>query len=416
MRALAFGFLFFYGLVFFARAEYLIPMDETQQNHLRGYGLAFLALKAGLPSSWLLNYRGGAFLIEENPVFYQAAVERGVTIQKIGAREISQIRLDIQGQNASEVKLEKCPRIAVYTPPNVNPWADAVTLVLEYAQIPYDKLYDREVLDGKLGDYDWLHLHHEDFTGQYGKFWANYRNAQWYQEKVATFEREARLAGFKTVPQHKLAVAKAIETQVSAGLFLFAMCAATESIDIALASQKIDIVPPEIDGTSYDANWEKLLDFRPTFAFENFKINVSAYENAFSDIDYNQVNTANRRDVTDFILFEFSAKLDPVPTLLNQNHQNRIMGFYGQTTTFRPDRIKDGVTILATSIDGSVRYLYGPHGKGSFTFYGGHSPEDKNHYVGDRSPNLEIHKNSPGYRLILNNILFPSAKPPKKKT
>lgn len=416
MRVAVFGFLFLSNLVSFVRTEYLIPMDETQQNHLKGYGLAFLALKAGLTSSWLLNYKGGAFLVDENPVFYQAAVERGITIQKVGARDISQIRLDIQGQNASEVKLEKCPRIAVYTPPNVNPWADAVTLVLEYAQIPYDKLYDREVLEGKLGDYDWLHLHHEDFTGQYGKFWANYRNAQWYQEKVAAFEREARLAGFKTVPQHKLAVAKAIETQVSAGLFLFSMCAATETIDIALASQKIDIVPPEIDGTSYDPNWEKLLDFRPTFAFENFKINVSAYENAFSDIDYNQVNTAGRKDVTDFILFEFSAKLDPVPTLLNQNHQNRIMGFYGQTTTFRPDRIKDGVTLLATSIDGSVRYLYGPHGKGSFTFYGGHSPEDKNHYVGDRSPNLEIHKNSPGYRLILNNILFPSAKPPKKKT
>ncbi len=343
-------------------------------------------------------------------------MERGVAVSRVNERQIAQIKLEIQNQNASEVKLEKCPRIAVYTPPNINPWADAVTLVLEYAQIPYDKLYDREVLEGKLADYDWLHLHHEDFTGQYGKFWANYRNAYWYQEKVMAFEREAKLAGYKTVPGHKAAVARAIETQVSAGMFLFAMCAATETIDVALAAQKTDIVPPEIDGTPVDADWSKQLDFRTTFAFENFSVNVNPFENAFSDLDFNQVNTSRRRDVTDFILFEFSAKIDPVPTLLCQNHQNRIMGFYGQSTTFRPDRIKDGVTVLAASVDGSVRYLYGPHGKGSFTFYGGHSPEDKNHYVGDRSPNLEIHKGSAGYRLILNNILFPSAKPPKKKT
>jgi hypothetical protein len=271
-------------------------------------------------------------------------------------------------------------------------------------------------LTGSLSQYDWLHLHHEDFTGQYGKFWANYQSAPWYLEKVATFEREAKVAGFLKVSEHKLAVAKTIKKSVQDGLFLFAMCGAAETIDIALAAESLDIIPAEIDGSPIDAFANDKLNYQNTFAFENFKIGTSAFLNSFSDIDYNQVNTPAKKEVTDFLLFEWSAKLDPIPTILNQNHSTRVKGFYGQTTCFNASRIKDGVVILGKSVDESVRYLYGTCGKGAFTFYGGHSPEDKSHFVGDVAPNMDLCRNSPGYRLILNNILFPSAKPEKKKT
>jgi len=394
----------------------LVPMDASQRDHLKAYGIAWLSVKGTLPTSWLLNLRGGSFLLPDNAALAEAAARRGVTVERLSERALAQVRAHIAGMNAAEIKLEKPPRIAVYTPPNVNPWADAVTLVLEYAEIPYDKVYDREVIGGRLADYDWLHLHHEDFTGQYGKFYAGYRNATWYREKVALSEQEARNLGFETVPKLKAGVAKGIQKAVGDGMFLFAMCAATETIDIALAAQDTDIAPPEIDGTPIDPAWASKWRYEACFAFEKFLPSIQAWENRFSDIDYNQVNTPARKEVTDFVLFDFSAKIDPVPTLLCQNHQTRIAGFFGQTTCFRPDRIKDGVTLLAQSIDGSVRYLHGLWGKGAFTFYGGHAPEDRSHFVGDRAPNLEIHRQSPGYRLILNNVLFPSARPPKKKT
>ncbi|HMA99956.1 MAG TPA: asparagine synthetase B [Spirochaetota bacterium] len=394
----------------------LLPMDDSQSDHLKAYGITYLALKAGLKCKWLLNYRCGSFLIPLNETVKKTAVKRGVTVKTISASEYARIKIHIESRNAAAIKLEKAPRVAIYTPLNKAPWADAVTLVMQYAQIPYDKIYDQAVLSGELAKYDWLHLHHEDFTGQYSKFWATYRYSTWFQKEQATFNKAAEEAGFPDVPSHKLAVAQTIKKYVKQGLFLFAMCTATETIDIALAAHNTDIVPPELDGDSWDKDWAAKMDYGNTFAFEGFTINPNPYINSFSDIDYNQVNTRRKIEVSDFILFEFSAKFDPIPTLLCQCHRNRINGFYGQTTTFNRDKIKDGVITLAKSINKSVRYLHGNMGEGTFTFYGGHAPEDKNHFVGDKEPNMELYKNSPGYRLILNNILFPSAKPPQQKT
>ncbi len=396
----------------------LIYMDEKQSNHLKAYGIAYKGLHAGIEGKWLLGYRGGSFLFPLLANMRLFAAEAEVDFETISLAQFAVIKREILLSNMADIKIEKAPKIAVYTPPNASPWADAVTLVLNYAGIPYDTIYDREVLAGDLKKYDWLHLHHEDFTGQYSKFWASYRNHVWFKQSKASFESEAEKAGFQSVSVHKKAVALAIRDSVDKdGLFLFAMCTATETIDIALAAGKIDIVPQELDASPMDPKALQRLDFTKTFAFENFSLEKSAYINSFSSIDFNQVNNPPRRkEVSDFILFEFSAKLDPVPTLLTQNHRNRISGFYGQTTSFSRDNLKDGVTVLADTINESARYITGKYGKGNFTFYGGHDPEDKQHYVGDKEPNLEFYKNSPGYRLILNNILFPSAKPPPKKT
>ncbi|BBM89508.1 hypothetical protein COTS27_01210 [Spirochaetota bacterium] len=395
----------------------LIPMDAKQGNHLKAYGVTYYALSRGLEGKWLLGYRGGSFLLPFSEEIRLRATKFEVDYEIITTSAYVAIRTTILEKNMAEVDIKKAPRVAIYTPPNINPWADAVTLALTYAEIPYDTVYDSEVLAGKLSDYDWLHLHHEDFTGQFSKFWANYRSQEWFKEHIASFRREAAKAGYSSVHQHKKAVARGIRDAVESGLFLFAMCTATETIDISLATQNTDIVSQEIDGTPLDNNWPKRLDYTQTFAFEDFYLETSPYVNSFSDIDFNQVNNAaKRKEVSDFILFEFSAKIDPIPTLLTQNHNNRISGFYGQTTSFHTNYIKEGVTVLAYSLNDSARYITGKYGKGNFTFYGGHDPEDKHHYVGDQAPNMEFYKNSPGYRLILNNILFPSAKPPKKKT
>jgi len=424
MKTISVRIVFFLSViisVLFPSGYILLPMDDTQGNHLKAYGITHTALKAGIESAWLLNYRGGSFLLRRNPRLEELCSVRGVSYQAVDENQRINILNEMKSMNMAEIKLEKSPRIAVYTPLNKNPWADAVTEVLEYAEIAYDKIYDEEVLGGKLAEYDWLHLHHEDFTGQYSKFWWSYRTQPWFRSEVATLEQAARKAGFTRVADHKLAVAKTIQLAVHGGLFMFAMCTATETIDIALAAEGMDIIPQEIDGTAIlQDTIEKINDrklpYYKTFAFENFSVNTRIFENSFSDIDYNQVNTPRRKEVTDFILFDFAAKYDPIPALLCQNHCNRIHGFFGQTTGFNPEVIKDGVIILAKSIDDSARYIHGNYGKGTFTFYGGHSPEDKNHYVGDKPPNMDIHRNSPGYRLILNNILFPSAKPPEKKT
>ncbi len=401
-----------------AAGDYLlIPMDDKQSNHLKAYGIAYYALKVGLEGKWLLGYRGGAFLLPPGQELQLLATKAEVDFELITAAQYVMIQQVILSKNMAEIEIQKAPRVAVYTPPNISPWADAVTLALSYAEIPYETIYDENVLNGGLGAYDWLHLHHEDFTGQFSKFWANYRTQEWFKENMASFRRAASKAGYKSVGEHKKAVARAIRDHVDEGLFLFAMCTATETIDVALAAQYTDIVGAELDNTPVAANWKTALAYAETFAFENFLIEPSPYINSFSQIDYNQVNNpAKRREVSDFILFEFSAKIDPIPTLLTQNHRNRVSGFYGQTTSFDTNHIKEGVTILAYSVNDSARYLTGKYGKGNFTFYGGHDPEDKHHYVGDQAPNMEFYKNSPGYRLILNNILFPSAKPPKKKT
>ncbi len=400
-------------------AKIFVPMDETQSNHLKAYGIAYYALERGLDVEWLLNYRGGSFSIPVNEAVEKECLLRSVTYEKIPASEYNAISATIAESNMSIVLLEKAPEIAVYTPPNTLPWDDAVTLALTYAEIPYDKIYDREILQEKLNDYDWLHLHHEDFTGQYGKFYGNYRNAEWYIREKQTQEELAAELGYQKVSELKLAVAKRIKEYVLNGGFVFAMCAATDSYDIALAAQNTDICHAVFDEDGIDPDYQEALDYSQTLAFTDFEVypDPSLYE--FSDIDlppsYRPLDIDPVKDY--FSLFEFSAKFDPVPAMLTQNHESLIKGFMGQTTYFNREKIKKHVVVMGeTKNTKRVRYIHGNAGKGTFTFYGGHDPEDYRHYVGDPPTNLELHKNSPGYRLILNNILFPAAKKQERKT
>ncbi len=402
------------------RAQYiLVPMDFSQSDHLKAYGIAYWSLEKGVNVEWLLNYRGGSFLIRQFPGLEQECRIRGVSFEPVGAAQVNQIYATIEEENMERVLLEKAPKIAVYTPPNKQPWDDAVTLVLTYADVPYDKIYDEEVLAGKLQEYDWLHLHHEDFTGQYGKFYAVYRNAPWYIEEVRTNEALARKLGFKSVSNLKKAVAWKIREYVENGGFLFAMCSATDALDIALAAQGVDIVDVPFDGTPPDPDYQKKLDFSKTMAFQNFKLYTDPNLYEYSDIDIPPSFAPRVRDPeSDFFqLFEFSAKYDPVPTMLTQNHVSVIKGFMGQTTMFNRQKLKPSIVVLG-EVPGTdeVKYIHGNLGKGTFTFYGGHDPEDYTHAVGDPPTQLELHKNSPGYRLILNNILFPAAKKKKLKT
>ncbi|NOX37865.1 MAG: asparagine synthetase B [Calditrichaeota bacterium] len=403
-----------------AQSQYcLIPMDLAQTDHLKAYGIAYWSLTRGVNVEWLLNYRGGSFLLEVFPGLETECRIRGVTYEIISATQVNEIYATIENENMERVLLEKAPKIAVYTPPNKQPWDDAVTLALTYAEVPYDKVYDPEVLAGKLTNYDWLHLHHEDFTGQYGKFYAVYRNAAWYQEEVRVNEAMARRFGFASVSELKKAVAWEIRSYVEKGGFLFAMCSATDALDIALAAQGVDIVDVPFDGTPPDPNYLQKLDYSKTFAFQNFKLYTDPNIYEYADIDVPPSFAPRVRDPeTDyFTLFEFSAKYDPVPTMLTQNHVDVVKGFMGQTTMFDRKKIKPSVIILG-EVEGTdeVKYIHGNLGKGTFTFYGGHDPEDYTHAVGDPPTQLELHKNSPGYRLILNNILFPAARKKKLKT
>ena len=403
-----------------ARGQYvLIPMDFSQTDHLKAYGIAYWSLEKGVNVEWLLNYRGGSFLVRQFPGLEQECRIRGVAFEAIGAAKVNEIYATIENENMERILLEKAPKIAVYTPPNKQPWDDAVTLVLTYADVPYDKIYDEEVLAGKLQEYDWLHLHHEDFTGQYGKFYAVYRNAPWYIEEVRTNEALAHKLGFKSVSDLKKAVAWKIREYVKNGGFLFAMCSATDALDIALAAQGVDIVDVPFDGTPPDPHYQQKLDFSKTLAFQNFKLYTDPNLYEYSDIDIPPSFAPRVRDPeSDFFqLFEFSAKYDPVPTMLTQNHVSVIKGFMGQTTMFNRQKLKPSIVVLG-EVPGTdeVKYIHGNLGKGTFTFYGGHDPEDYTHAVGDPPTQLELHKNSPGYRLILNNILFPAAKKKKLKT
>jgi hypothetical protein len=404
-----------------SQAKILIPMDLAQTNHLKAYGVAFWVLEKGGQVDWLLNYRGGSFLIDlAEPVARECRI-RGVAFEQISSGQAAQVFADVQRDEANTdiVRLEKAPKIAVYVPPNFKPWDDAVTLALEYAEVPYTKVWDEEVLSGKLAEYDWLHLHHEDFTGQYGKFYANFRTAQWYVEQQAMFEREARRLGYAKVSDEKKAVARAIREFVGNGGFMFAMCSATDSYDIALAAEGVDIVDVMFDGDPPDPQAASKLDFRKTLAFENFALDMNPYRYEYSDIDLPPSDPPPIRDPnTDyFTLFEFSAKHDPVPTMLTQNHVSIVKGFMGQTTAFRRSAIKRTVVVLAER-DGTeeVRYLHGNFGRGTFTWYSGHDPEDYQHAVGDPPTDLSLYRTSPGYRLILNNILFPAAKKKQQKT
>jgi hypothetical protein len=398
-------------------AEILVPMDLTQTNHLKAYGVAFAGLKQQYVVKWLLNYRGGSFLFPDSPEIASLCNIRGVRYESVSSADVAAIMAEVQEANMEAVVLEKEPKIAIYIPPNTLPWDDAVTLALEYAEIEYDRFWDDEVLDGKLKDYDWLHLHHEDFTGQYGKFYGSYRHMPWYQNDVRINEAMAQKHGYAKVWQLKQAVAERIRDFVYDGGFMFAMCAATDTYDIAMAAHGVDIVDSAIDGDGIDPLYQNKLDYGRCFAFENFTLKPNPYEYEFSDIDASDYSRLRGAEADFFQLFDFSAKYDPVPTMLTQCHTNVIYGFLGQTTSYFKDKVKKSVIILG-EVPGAneVKYLHGNIGKGTFTFYGGHDPEDYQHKVGDPETILDLYKNSPGYRLILNNILFPAAQKKELKT
>ncbi|MFA8432902.1 MAG: hypothetical protein ACEPOZ_00145 [Marinifilaceae bacterium] len=399
-------------------ASLLIPMDENQQNHLKAYGVAYWTLQHQLDIHWLLNYRGGSFLLPYTDEIRGECTVRGVSFEVLADSRVSAL-FDEIGQavvNMDAVKLEKPPMIAVYSPKGKKPWDDAVTLALSYAEIPYDVVYDKELMDGVLSSYDWLHLHHEDFTGQYGKFYGSYRHMQWYKDEVRSNQEMAHHYGIQKVSELKRAVALKIREFVTRGGFLFAMCSATDSYDIALAAEHLDICETMFDGDPADPQMQEKLDFSNTFAFQNFKLEKNPFVYEFSNIDAT-LSRKVKRDEDYFSLFEFSAKWDPVPTMLCQNHRNMIKGFMGQTTAFKREVIKPNVLVMGENkAAGEARYIHGIFGKGTWTFYGGHDPEDYQHLVGDPPTNLDLHKNSPGYRLILNNVLFPAAKKKKRKT
>jgi hypothetical protein len=403
-----------------ASANYLfIPMDEKQTDHLKAYGIAFWILKKDAEVDWLLNYRGGSFMAKYHPTIQNELVVRGVSFEIISDAQANQIITEIASPavNTDIMKLEKYPRIAVYSPKSKQPWDDAVTLVLTYAEIPYDIIFDDEVLNGELPKYDWLHLHHEDFTGQYGKFFGSYGNMPWYIEAQKEAEDLARKHGFRKVSQLKLAVAKRIKEFVAGGGFLFAMCSATDSYDIALAAEGVDICERMYDGDGADPAAQDKLNFETTFAFTDFRLSRDPYQYEFSDIDNNLQDRGLRQDNDYFSIFEFSAKWDPIPTMLTQNHTRVIKGFYGQTTGFKKHLIKPDVVIMGENKEiKEAKYMHGIFGKGFWTFYGGHDPEDYQHTVGEEPTDLNLHPNSPGFRLILNNILFPAAKKKKQKT
>ena len=393
-------------------------MDQGQKNHLKAYGIAYYTLQNETKVDWLLNYRGGSFLIKYYTEIENECSIRGVSYEIIADVQSTQILTSIASPEVNQdiVRLEKAPKVAIYSPKNKQPWDDAVTLALKYAEIPYEVVYDDEVLSGLLPLFDWLHLHHEDFTGQYGKFYVSFKNATWYKEQKKLYEQSAKDAGFSKVSQHKLAVAKKIKEFTAGGGFLFAMCSATDSYDIALAAEGVDICAHMFDGDAVEPNAQKKLNFDNSLAFKDFTLVQNPNQYEFSSIDATQTRRI-KREIDFFTLFDFSAKWDPVPTMLCQNHMQVIAGFMGQTTSFKKQYIKSNVLIMGeTNATNEARYIHGKFGNGTWTFYGGHDPEDYQHKVGDPPTDLNLHPNSPGYRLILNNILFPAAKKKKQKT
>ena len=403
---------------FVRSTEILIPMDATQTNHLKAYGLAYWVLEREVVIEWLLNYRGGSFMMPHAKQIEEELLIRGIRYELITDGQANNIRNQIANPEVNQeiVQLEKPPKMAVYTPSSALPWDDAVTMVLDYAEIPYDKIYDSAIVMGVLPKYDWLHLHHEDFTGQYGKFFARYKSYKWYQDQVRDAERDANKLGFSKVSELKLAVATNIKNFVIGGGFLFTMCSGTDSFDIALSAHNTDICEEMYDGDPSEPGFQNKLDYSNTFAFKDFTIEKNPYVYEYSDIDGTDLHRLPE-NLDKFTLFEFSAKWDVIPTMLTQCHTDIINGFMGQTTDFRKQFIKPDVLILGeNNALGTAKYIHGTMGEGTWTFYAGHDPEDFQHLVGDPPTDLNLHPNSPGYRLILNNILFPAAKKKKRKT
>ena len=417
MKNVFFSFLFLFTLG--VKASYiLIPMDEAQTNHLKSYGIAYWVLQKNIPIDWLLNYRGGSFSCPYSADLEKECLIRNVKYETIADAAMSKILNDIAQPeiNMDAVRLDKVPKVAVYSPKTNNPWDDAVTLVLTYAEIPYTVIYDEEILEGNLHLFDWLHLHHEDFTGQYGKFYAAYQYADWYKKQVADYESRAKALGFEKVSQEKLAIVQKVRDFVMGGGFMFAMCSATDSYDIALAAAGVDICPTPFDHDAIDPNAQNKLDYSKGFAFENYTISTNPYEYEFSTIDVPGVRPISK-EMDYFSLFDFSAKWDQVPAMLTQSHEKLIKGFMGQTTAYKKDYIKKDVLVMGENKGlNEAKYIHGVYGKGTWTFYGGHDPEDYQHRVGDPVTDLNLHPNSAGYRLILNNILFPAAKKKPQKT
>ena len=399
--------------------QILIPMDESQKNHLKSYGIAFWLLKQKQEVQWLLNYNGGSFMFQYSQEAERECKVRGVSYETISDAAANAIITQIQdpAANLNAVKLLNAPKIAVYSPKTKQPWDDAVTLVLTYAEIPYDVIFDDEVLSGKILEYDWLHLHHEDFTGQYGKFYSSYASAPWYQAEVAESESMAAKHGFESNRELKLAVVKKIRDFMLGGGFLFAMCSATDSYDIAMAAESTDICESMFDGTPADQNAQSKLNFDNCIAFKDFALNMDPYFYEFSNIDVDPRTRAVSEENDLFTLFDYSAKWDLIPSILCQNHTKTIKGFMGQTTAYRSHLVRSDVLVMGeNALLNEARYLHGEFGKGTWTFFGGHDPEDYQHFVGEAPTDLNLHPNSPGYRLILNNILFPSAQKSKQKT
>lgn len=424
MKKLLLSFIVFLFALQYAFASYiLVPMDTEQKDHLKAYGITWWVLDKGVEAYWLLNYRGGSFVFPYTTVFERECKTRGVSFNVIPDGEFVRIQQEISNPEVNQdvIKLEVAPKIAVYTPDfnsrgeRIQPWDDAVTLVLTYAEIPYDAIYDADVLSDKLAQYDWLHLHHEDFTGQYGRFYASFHTQPWYRENQQRMEALAASLGFRKVSELKLAVVKKIRDYVEGGGFMFAMCSATDTYDIALAADGVDICAAYFDGDPMDPNAQDKLDFSKTFAFKDFQLIINPLEYEFSTIDNRERTVIPENDY--FTLFDFSAKWDAIPTMLTQCHTRTVKGFMGQTTSFKKQYIKSNVLILGdTKAASEARYLHGNYGYGTWTFFGGHDPEDYRHYVQDPETDLSLHPNSPGYRLILNNVLFPAAKKKKRKT
>jgi len=424
MKHFAFCLLLLFAGLSLKASYILVPMEHNvQKDHLKAYGITYWVIDSGVEAYWLLNYRGGAFAFKNVPLFEKECKTRGVSYEIISNAQFAAIRQEISNQeiNQEVIKLEQPPKVAVYTPDfnakgeRIQPWDDAVTLVLTYAEIPYETVYDREVLEDKLAEYDWLHLHHEDFTGQYGKFYKSHSSSPWYQANQRKMEELAGSLGFEKVSQLKLAVAKKVRDYVTGGGFMFAMCSATDTYDIALAAEGVDICDHMYDGDPTDTDLQSQLDFDQCFAFKSWELIKNPLEYEYSTIDHRKRKVTPDTDY--FTLFDFSAKWDPIPAMLTQNHTRTVKGFMGQTTAYEKKHIKSDVLILGeNNSDNEARYIHGSHGYGTWTFYGGHDPEDYRHFVGDPETDLNLHPNSPGYRLILNNILFPAAKKKKRKT